>query len=233
MKDFSNKYIMVFSVVMVVSVAILLSLTALLLQPKQEKNVEVEKKMNILSSMNVASEKTNAEELYKKYIRESFAINTEGDVMKGVDAFKVVLSAEQKKPIAEQALPVFIAVTDQGDTLHILPVQGKGLWGPIWGYVALKEDMETIAGVTFDHKGETPGLGAEINTTAFESQFPGKRIYEKGSFVSVLVVKGGADKSDSHEVDAISGGTITSKGLEAMLHDCLVKYDKYFKEERK
>jgi len=210
-----------------------MSLTALLLQPKQEKNVEVEKKMNILSSMNVASEKTNAEELYKKYIIESFAINTEGNVMKGVDAFKVVLSAEQKKPIAEQALPVFIAVTDQGDTLHILPVQGKGLWGPIWGFVALKEDMETIAGVTFDHKGETTGLGAEINTTAFESQFPGKRLYEKGAFVSVLVVKGGADKSDSHEVDAISGGTITSKGLEAMLHDCLVKYDKYFKEERK
>ncbi len=233
MKDFSNKYIMVFSVVMVVSVAILLSLTALLLQPRQEKNVEVEKKMNILSSMNVTSAKADAEKLYDKYIKESYVINTEGTVIEGVDAFTVSLRAEQKKPLAEQYLPVFIAVADQGDTLHILPVEGKGLWGPIWGYVALKPDLETIAGVTFDHKGETPGLGAEINTTGFESQFLGKTLYDNGSFVSVQVVKGGADKADPHKVDAISGGTITSKGLEAMMHDCLVKYDKYFKEERR
>ena len=233
MKDFSNRYIMVFSVVMVVSVAILLSLTALLLQPKQEKNVVVEKKMNILSSMNVSSTKSDAEELYDKHIIDSYVIDTEGRVTEGVDAFTVSLRAEQKKPLAEQYLPVFIAVADNGDTLHVLPVEGKGLWGPIWGYVALKEDMTTIAGVTFDHKGETPGLGAEINTTGFESQFLGKRLYDNGSFVSVMVVKGGADMSDTHEVDAISGGTITSKGLEAMMRDCLVKYDKYLKENRK
>ena len=233
MKQFSNKYIMVFSVVMVVFVAIVLSLTALLLQPRQERNVEVEKKMNILSSMNVVSDKTNAEELYDKHIKESFVINTEGTVIEGVDAFNVSLRAEQRKPIADQYLPVYIAVTDQGDTLHVLPVEGKGLWGPIWGYVSLKKDMETIAGVTFDHKGETPGLGAEINTTSFEYQFLDKKLYDKGSFVSVKVVKGGASKSDPYKVDAISGGTITSKGLEDMLRDCLIKYDKYFKEERR
>ncbi len=233
MKDFSNRYIFTFSLVMVVSVAILLSLTALLLQPKQEKNVEVEKKMNILSSINVTSEKTNAVQLYDKYIRDSYVINSDGKHTDGVDAFTVALRSEQKKPIAEQNLPVFIAVTESGDTLHIFPLEGKGLWGPIWGYVALMPDMSTIAGVTFDHKGETPGLGAEINTTEFESQFLNKTLYEAGKFVSVMVVKGGARQGNKHEVDAISGGTITSKGLEAMVQEGLAKYERYFTENRK
>ncbi|MCK7536538.1 MAG: hypothetical protein MZV63_38935 [Marinilabiliales bacterium] len=132
MKDFSNKYIMVFSVVMVVSVAILLSLTALLLQPMQEKNVEVEKKMNILSSINVTSTKSDAVELYDKYIKESYVINTEGKHIDGVDAFTITLRAEQKKPLAEQYLPVFIAVADNGDTLRIFPLEGKG-YGALYG----------------------------------------------------------------------------------------------------
>lgn len=233
MKDFSNRYIFIFSVVMVVSVAVLLSLTALLLQPKQEKNVEVEKKMNILSSINVTSSKYDVVTLYDKYIREAFVINTAGERIEGVDAFTVSLRAEHKKPVEQQYLPVFTAVMDNGDTLHIFPLEGKGLWGPLWGYVALRPDMNTIAGATFDHKGETPGLGAEINTTEFESQFLDKWIYEDGRFVSVAVVKGGADKSDRHEVDGISGGTITSKGLEAMISEGLVKYEKYFVENRK
>ncbi len=233
MKDFSNRYIMIFSVVMIVSVAILLSLTAMLLQPRQEKNVEVEKKMNILSSINVTSTKADAVQLYDKYIRESYVVNTEGKHIDGVNAFTVSLRAEQKKPLADQYLPVFIAVADNGDTLHILPLEGKGLWGPIWGYVSLQEDMITIDGVTFDHKGETPGLGAEINTTEFESQFPGKNLYRDGKFVGVKVVKGGADPQGRYEVDGISGGTITSKGLEAMVYDGLIKYEKYLSQNRK
>jgi Na+-transporting NADH:ubiquinone oxidoreductase subunit C len=122
---------------------------------------------------------------------------------------------------------------DGGDTLHIFPLEGKGLWGPIWGYVSLKPDMNTIFGVTFDHKGETPGLGAEINTTPFESQFLDKALYENGKYVSVKVVKGTARKDSLHEVDGISGGTITSKALEAMVFDGLIKYEKYFVENRK
>lgn len=233
MKDFSNKYIMTFAMVMVVSVAILLSLTALLLQPLQAKNVEVEKKMNILSSINVVATKTDAVTLYDKYIKDSYVINTEGKHLEGVDPFTVSLRAEQKKPLEEQYLPVFIAVTDNGDTLHILPLEGKGLWGPIWGYVALKSDMSTIAGVTFDHKGETPGLGAEINTTEFESQFIDKNLYRNGSFVSIKVVKGGAQPGSMSEVDAISGGTITSNGLEDMVYDGIIKYEKYLSQNRK
>ncbi len=233
MKDFSNKYIMTFSVVMVVSVAILLSLTALLLQPRQEKNVEVEKKMNILSSINVVSTKSDAVSQYDKYIRNSYVINTDGKHIEGVDPFTVSLRAEHKKPLAEQYLPVFIAVEDNGDTLRILPLEGKGLWGPIWGYVSLKSDMSTIAGVTFDHKGETPGLGAEINTTEFESQFLGKTLFKDGSFVSIKVVKGGVRPGSLNEVDGISGGTITSKGLEAMVYEGISKSEKYLSQNRK
>ena len=233
MKDFSNKYIMTFSVVMVVSVAILLSLTALLLQPRQEKNVEVEKKMNILSSINVVSTKSDAVSQYDKYIRNSYVINTDGKHIEGVDPFTVSLRAEHKKPLKEQYLPVFIAVEDNGDTLRILPLEGKGLWGPIWGYVSLKSDMSTIAGVTFDHKGETPGLGAEINTTEFESQFLGKTLFKDGSFVSIKVVKGGVRPGSLNEVDGISGGTITSKGLEKMVYDGLIKYEQYLSQNRK
>ena len=233
MKEFSNKYIIIYSLAMGVSVAILLSLTALLLQPRQEKNVEVEKKMNILSSINVPSEKSNAVQLYEKYIRDSYVINSEGKKFDGVDAFTVTLRAEQKKPLEEQYLPIFVAVDDNGDTLRIFPLEGKGLWGPIWGYISLKEDLSTIAGVTFDHKGETPGLGAEINTTEFESQFHDKKLFDNGAFVSVKVVKGGAGPGNLHEVDAISGGTVTSKALEKMLLDGLVKYEKYLSQKRK
>jgi len=145
---------------MVVSVAIILSLMALLLQPRQEKNVEVEKKMNILSSINVVSDKSNAVQLYDRHIRESFVINTEGKKFEGVNAFTVTLRAEQKKPLAEQYLPVFIAVADNGDTLHIIPLDGEGGCGArVWGYVSLKKDLSTIAGATFDHKGENPWSG--------------------------------------------------------------------------
>jgi Na+-transporting NADH:ubiquinone oxidoreductase subunit C len=227
MKEFSNRYIFIFSAVMVVAVATLLSLAATLLQPRQQKNLEIEKKKSMLESIGVPSTHETTESLYDKYIKESFVLNSKGEVVQGVEAFNVVLSIEQKKPIEQQYLPVFNAVPDNGKKVIIIPVEGKGLWGPIYGYVSLESDMNTIFGVTFDHKGETPGLGAEINTTGFESMFPGKKLFDEGKFVSIGVLKGGAKPDDPHSVDAISGGTITSKGLEKMLKDCIVKYNDY------
>ncbi len=227
MKKFSNRYIFIFSTVMVVIVASLLSLAATLLQPAQERNLEIEKKKSMLESIRIPATRKNAVDLYDKYITESFVLNIKGEVLDDVDAFTVVLKNEQKKTLEEQYLPVFISIPDNGEKVTILPVEGKGLWGPIYGYVSLLPDMNTIYGVTFDHKGETPGLGAEINTTWFESMFDGKQLFDNESFVSVEVVKGGADADDIHSVDAISGGTITSKGLEKMLFDCIVKYEDY------
>lgn len=217
---------------MVVVVATLLSLAATLLQPAQAKNLEIEKKSNMLESINIEATPANAEELYSKYINEGFVLNSSGEPVEGVDAFTVVLRNEQRKKPEQQALPVFRATAGDGENLIIIPVEGKGLWGPIFGYVSLKSDMNTIYGVNFDHKGETPGLGAEINTSEFESQFRGKKLFDDNDFISVQVVKGGAREGDIHGVDAISGGTITSKGLEKMIFDCLKKYNGYLLKNR-
>jgi len=233
MKEFSNRYIFVFSAVMVVAVATLLSLAATLLQPRQLKNLEIEKKKSMLESIGVASTQETTESLYDKYITESFVLNSKGETVEGIIAFDVALNIELKKPLDQQYLPVFRAAPDDGEQVIIIPVEGKGLWGPVWGYVSLRSDMNTIYGVTFDHKGETPGLGAEINTTPFESMFNGKKLFESEKFVSVGVLKGGAKDDDLHNVDAISGGTITSKGLEKMLNDCLIKYSDYFLKNKK
>jgi Na+-transporting NADH:ubiquinone oxidoreductase subunit C len=217
---------------MVVIVATLLSLAATLLQPRQQKNLEIEKKKSMLESIGIPSTRETTESLYDKYIRESFVLNSRGEVVSGVEAFNVDLKIEQKKPLEQQNLPVFNAVPDDGEKVIILPVEGKGLWGPIFGYISIKSDMNTIYGVTFDHKGETPGLGAEINTTEFESMFIGKKLFDSEKFISVGVLKGGAKPDDPHGVDAISGGTITSKGLEKMLMDCIVKYNDYLLKNR-
>jgi len=232
MKNFSNRYIFIFSAVMVIAVATLLSLAATLLQPAQQRNLEIEKKKNMLESINVPCTRDNTEDLYDKYINGSSVINSKGEQVNGVDAFSVVLKDELKKPLEQQSLPVFTATPDDGEKVIILPVEGKGLWGPIYGYIALMSDMNTIYGVNFDHKGETPGLGAEINTTAFESQFLGKKLFDNENFVSVQVIKGGAADGDIHGVDAISGGTVTSKGLQNMIFDCLLKYSDYLLKNR-
>jgi Na+-transporting NADH:ubiquinone oxidoreductase subunit C len=232
MKEFSNRYIFIFSAVMVITVATLLAMAATMLQPRQQKNLEIDKKKSMLESIGIASTHETTETLYDKYISESYVLNLKGEKVEGVDAFNVVLKDEQKKPPEEQYLPVFKAVSDNGDKVIIIPVEGKGLWGPIWGYISLRSDMNTIYGATFDHKGETPGLGAEINTTPFESMFIGKKLFESDKFVSIGVLKGGAKNEDIHNVDAISGGTITSKGLEKMIMDCISKYNDYLIKNR-
>jgi Na+-transporting NADH:ubiquinone oxidoreductase subunit C len=233
MRNFSNKYIFIFSSIMVIVVATVLALAATLLQPQQLKNLEIEKKKSILESINIPAGRTDAEELYKRYIKESFVLNIKGEVREGIDAFMVEMKNEQKKSPEDQNLPVFVATPDDGGRVIVLPLEGKGLWGPIYGYISFSSDLNTIYGITFDHKGETPGLGAEINTAGFENQFKGKKIFEAGAFVSVKVLKSNEKRIENHSVDAISGGTITSKGLERMLFDCIKKYEDYLKKNAK
>lgn len=232
MKDFSNRYIFVFAVVMVAVVAALLSTAAMLLQPRQERNREIEKKKNILASVRIEATAENAAELYDKVIMRSLVINNAGEEVKNVDPFTIDLRAEQRKPLENQNLPLFIANPRDSLEVIIIPLEGTGLWGPLYGYMSLEADMNTIYGVTFDHKGETPGLGAEINTLGFEAMFTGLKIFEGNRFVSIKVQKGGAPEGSMHAVDAVSGGTITSVGLEEMLYDCLIKYEKYLIKHR-
>jgi len=223
---------------LVLIVAIGLAIVSVALRPTQTRNVEVQKKQEILSSLRVQSDRTTAEKLYSEYITASYTLNSRGEKVRGIDPFGVNLRKEMKKSPAKRNLPAFEAT--KGDSSFIvIPVYGKGLWGPIWGYLSFQKEkalaeglphFNTIYGVMFDHKGETPGLGAEINKPFFQISFRGKKIFDdKGVFVSVDVVKGGADPASLHEVDAISGGTITSKGLEAMIDTCLVNYQNYFK----
>lgn len=235
----SNLYIFVYASVMVIIVAAILSLAATGLKPYQEKNEEIAKKLDILRSVGHGLEASEAESKndyveaeYEKYITDSYVVNSKGEQVDGVDAFSVDLHKENAKPADERNLPVFTCTQDNGSQNFILPVRGKGLWGPIWGYVALNDDLVSIAGVVFDHKGETPGLGAEINTSGFQDQFQGKKIFDQsGEFTSIQVNKAGVAKTES-SVDAISGGTITSKGLEAMLYDCLVVYESFINKQK-
>ena len=229
MKNFSNTYIFTFSIIMVVIVALLLSLAAMQLKPFQDKNIEIEKKQNILASIRINSTVKDAVDLYAKYITDSYVLNNKGEKQEGIDAFSLELKNELSKPAAQRMLPVYVGTLDNQTNAYVMPLRGKGLWGPIWGYISLEPDMNTVYGTVFDHQGETPGLGAEITTEWFQKPFIGKTLFQDSThFVSIKVLKGGAKKDDPHAVDAISGGTITSKSLEAMLDSCLIQYKPYF-----
>jgi Na+-transporting NADH:ubiquinone oxidoreductase subunit C len=220
----------------VVVIAVALTIVAVKLKPAQEDNIRIEKMQNILSSVNIPTTgipKKQVSDVYGKFIKTAFGVNNKGEVIeKDADRiFTIEMANELKKPVAQQILPVYIAVLEGGDSAFIVPLRGKGLWGPVWGYLSFKTDFNTVFGTTFDHKGETPGLGAEINQDWFEKPFIGKQIFtEDGKLVSITIVKGGAKPDDIHGVDAISGGTITSKGVEKMLRDNLTNYEAYFKK---
>lgn len=236
----SNSYIFIYSTVMVVLVAAVLATAATVLKPFQDKNLEIAKKLEILHSVDKGWDAGDAdnknkfvESEYDKYISKTFVVNPAGDTVAGVDAFTVEAADEMKKAAAERVYPVFICTKDDGTLNYIFPVLGKGLWGPIWGYVALADDLNTINGVFFDHQGETPGLGAEINLRWFQAQFVDKKVFdEAGNFVAVKILKNSEPKVPGHSVDAISGGTITSKGLEATIFDSMSSYLPFIKKQK-
>ena len=231
----SNLYIFMYASIMVIIVAAALSFTAETLKPIQQQNVKVEKIQNILSSVGIKTTKKNAEELFNKYIPNDnrIVINNKGEKIEG-SAFNINLKEENSKTIDKRNLPLFIVNLDDGSKKTIIPLLGTGLWGPIWGYISFDSDFNTVYGAIFDHKGETPGLGAEIAKPFFYNQFKGKKIFDGNKFVSIIVYKGGAKVAGDtvHGVDAISGGTITSKGLEKMIFDCLDGYQTYFKNHK-
>lgn len=227
----SNTYIFIYSVVMVVLVAAVLSFTSFSLKDLQNKNIAIEKKQNILKSLNIDATPDEAETMFDKYIAKQLVIGTDGKEREGLSAFDLDLKKEYSKSFGERNLPVYLA-NKEGKRYVILPVRGKGLWGPIWGFLSFEEDMNTVFGATFDHQGETPGLGAEINKAFFQKQFIGKQIFDNsGEFTSIKVIKGGAAPDNIHGVDAISGGTITSKGVDAMLDTCFNGYKIYLKSQ--
>jgi Na+-transporting NADH:ubiquinone oxidoreductase subunit C len=226
----SNLYTIIYSAVLVLLVGVLLSVVYQALKPKQDENVANDKKSQILAAaLIVPTKEQSVAELYKEHITAK-VVNSRGYDVKGANAFDVNVSEQVKKDDNNRLLPVYICTTDNG-TKYIIPVYGAGLWGPIWGYIAFNNDGTSIYGAYFAHEGETPGLGAEIEKPKFQEQFQGKAIYDNGNFTSVKVVKNGQEPTDGTSfVHAVSGGTITSQGVQKMLENSLRPYDAYFKK---
>lgn len=233
MKKDSNIYTLLYSIILVLVVGIALAVVYQALKPKQDENIANDKKRQILAAALIIPQKNeNIGSLYKKYIVESLVINSRGYVIPNQNAFSINVAEQVKLPITKRKLPVYVCKISS-ELKYIVPVYGAGLWGPIWGYIALNADGTSIYGAYFAHSGETPGLGAEIEKPVFQNQFKGKVIYDDGIFEPIKVVKTGQEPANGSYVHAISGGTITSQGVQKMLSNSLQAYDTYFKKLQK
>lgn len=238
----SNTYIVAYATILVVIVATVLSFAAIELQPMQQANVKTEKMGAILNAIGAgdgaaaaADKNAYIETEFAKYITGAFFVDSSG-TQSNAPVEEVLASLNDLPAVfaAKSAMPVFVATLQRDGattTEYVVPVTGKGLWGPVWGYIALDEDCNTIDGAVFDHKSETPGLGAEIASKPFQNQFIDKQIFNKdGIFVSIDLLKGkGSSAGNPYAVDAISGGTLTSNGVKAMLFTCLGDYEAFFR----
>lgn len=231
-KTNSNAYTFIFATVMVVVVGTILAFAATSLQPVQYENMRQEKMQNILATVGVETDRAGAEALYRQYIKEEIVLDHEGNVREGVNAFEVDLAQEIRRDPKEQNFPIYVSEVE-GEQYFIIPLRGNGLWNAIFGYVSLKDDVNTVKGVVFDHLGETPGLGAEITKEWFRERFADERIMDgSGNFVGVSVVKGNPSTSkDDNRVDAISGATITTDGVSDMIKERLKHYLPYFESQ--
>jgi len=226
----SNLYIIFYSTVVVVIAAVMLALTAEIFNPLIEKNMAKDKIRQMLTSINIVSTNSNAEELYDKYIVDSYLVNSQGEKVLG-DAFKTELANEFAKPATERKYPVFEAVID-GNKKYILSMRGAGLWGPMWGFISLNDDKNIVYGASFDHEGETPGLGAEMDRPQFGHEFIGKKFFDSDNkFVSIAVVKPGRQAHGQDYVDGISGGTITSQAVNDMLKSSIGFYEPFLRKK--
>lgn len=234
----TNGFTFGFAISLVVVVGTVLALLAMGLKPYRDQNGKVKKQMEILSAMmDLEKEgvtRKNAQEEFKKYINldQAVVLDINGNIKEGINAFDVDIQTEYKDKTIKESdknFPLFLANKD-GKTVFIIPVIGKGLWGPIWGNICLDEDMSTIIGASFGHKGETPGLGAEISQGFFIDRWIGEKIADAdGNFLKFEIVKDGSGNKAAQKVDGITGGTITSKGVEEMANRCLSVYANYFK----
>ena len=241
----SNTYVILFTAALTIVVGGLLSLASQGLAPAQKISVELDTKSQILSSVmdREILSKLNRKQvlaLYKERI-QSLVVDINGDIVekdaKGnpLVAEEVNIPKNYKKDPENRLYPVFKYMNEKDPALveaYILPIYGAGLWDKIWGYVALKSDLNTIAGASFDHKSETPGLGARIATPEVQARFVGKQIYDaSGNLMSVSMVKGEGNAGlTEHQVDGMSGATITGRGLNTMLERYLSYYQSYFKK---
>lgn len=239
----SNAYIIGFTAALTIIIGGLLSFTSQVLAPAQKRSIELDTKTSILSSvMNLDSLQYTEQQILELYDQriESLVVDINGNEVtqdeegNPIVAENVNIVNNYKKDPEERLYPVYKYLNEETGNVqaYILPLYGAGLWDKIWGYVALKDDLNTITGVSFDHKAETPGLGARISTDEVQQRYIGKKIYnEEGELVSVRMVKTENNTGLSeHQVDGMSGATITGRGLNDMLYNYLSHYQAYFKK---
>ncbi|MCX4264928.1 MAG: NADH:ubiquinone reductase (Na(+)-transporting) subunit C [Muribaculaceae bacterium] len=224
-----NLYTIIYIVALVVVVGAALAFTSISLKDRQQANVEADKMAQILASVQITPEPGQVIDDYKRFITDTYCVDMQGNRIEGATAaFDVDVDAQSKEAPDKRLLPVYECTLDDGSVKYIMPMYGAGLWGPIWGYISVDADGSTIYGTYFAHQGETPGLGAEIEKPKFREQFDGKHLIKNGAFVPVAVVKHGlAPQGNEDYVDGISGGTITSKGVGAMIDNCLSPYSSF------
>ena len=231
----SNAYTFGFAAAMVVVVASVLAFTASSLKDLQQENVRKEKMQNILATIGIEIDRDGAEVLFNKHITSQLALRNDGTVDESVDPFSgIKLALELKKEPIQQRFPLYLADVE-GASYYIIPLRGAGLWDAIWGYIALESDRNTIKGAVFDHKAETAGLGAEITQQWFMDRFVGEKVFgNDGKLVGISVSKTNNDPKDldknDHEVDAISGATITGDGVSDMIIERLNHYQPYLEQ---
>jgi len=233
----SNLYIIIYAGALTIVCGGLLALASEGLKEKQQYNIDMESKKNILSTVITLKDGDDINALYSKRVKP-FVVDFQGNVVEGMRPKDVDRAVEYKKAPSERLLPVFEFKNENDSTkidYVVLSVFGYGLWNNIWGFVALESDLNTIRGVKFQHAGETPGLGARIESDQeVQDRYRGKHIYSDGKLVSVAMMKGeGQDYSDNpHQVDGMSGATLTAKGVNNMLKDYLAAYENYIKKKK-
>lgn len=245
MKKFSNTYIFIYSAVIVAIAAVLLSVVAMSLKEKQNNNIRNEKMQVLLQAIGIDCSRDEAAQMYQQYFDQELTVSTNGETLSIYNvkdgkmeqgetrAFEIKLKDQQnlEKSGQQGAFPVYVFSKD-GKKGYVIPTQGNGLWGAVYSNIALADDLNTVVGVTFSHDSETPGLGAEITTEGFQAPFIGKQILDENGQVVSIAIKKNADAAAMHEVDAITGGTMTSNGVDEMLRTDLVRYQKFIDANR-
>ena len=233
----SNLYTFLFATIMVFVIAIVLAYTSQSLKGLQKENIRKEKMQNILSTVGVITNRERAEELYDKYIEEQIAVQNDGSIDPAIDVFNdIKLVLELRKSPENQNFPLYVANIDS-ERFYIIPIRGNGLWNAIWGYISLKEDLNTVKGVVFDHAQETAGLGAEITQDWFKERFINEKLFDSdNNLMGITVSKTNNDPNnedkEDFEVDAISGATITGDGVSDMIKERLEHYVPYLNTQR-
>ncbi|MEQ6122129.1 NADH:ubiquinone reductase (Na(+)-transporting) subunit C [Reichenbachiella sp. MALMAid0571] len=242
----SNTYIIVFSAVLTIILGLLLSGTSVVLKPLQDKQVDLDNKKKILGAVMDISSINDPNEILALYEKRfsSIVIDINGKIVekdkKGnpVIAEKVNIQKNYKVAKDERLYPVYQFVSESDPSkieAYIFPMWGAGLWDWISGFVAIESDLNTIKGVAFDHKTETPGLGARITSDQIKDRYKGKKIFDdSGSLVSVSMVKGEKGLPlDDHHIDGMSGATLTGKGVNSMMLNYLECYKTFIEKTKK